>query len=85
MMMTWRVVGQVAVGRRPHLSVFGKDYNTPDGTGVRDYIHVMVRPWHEADGSRMGPDFGCCYWCLVPLGAFCPRHPHAVGDPGWWD
>jgi UDP-glucose 4-epimerase len=34
-------VAQVAVGRRPHLSVFGNDYNTPDGTGVRDYIHVV--------------------------------------------
>ena len=33
-------VAQVAVGRRPHLSVFGDDYDTPDGTGVRDYIHV---------------------------------------------
>jgi len=33
-------VAQVAVGRRPHLSVFGNDYPTPDGTGVRDYIHV---------------------------------------------
>ena len=33
-------VAQVAVGRRPHLNVFGKDYPTPDGTGVRDYIHV---------------------------------------------
>ena len=34
-------VAQVAVGRRPHLSVFGGDYPTPDGTGVRDYIHVV--------------------------------------------
>jgi UDP-glucose 4-epimerase len=33
-------VAQVAVGRRPQLSVFGNDYDTPDGTGVRDYIHV---------------------------------------------
>jgi len=33
-------VAQVAVGRRPHLSVFGSDYPTADGTGVRDYIHV---------------------------------------------
>jgi UDP-glucose 4-epimerase len=32
---------QVAVGRRPHLNVFGNDYPTPDGTGVRDYIHVV--------------------------------------------
>lgn len=33
-------VAQVAVGRREKLSVFGNDYPTPDGTGVRDYIHV---------------------------------------------
>jgi len=34
-------VAQVAVGKRPFLQVFGSDYATPDGTGVRDYIHVM--------------------------------------------
>jgi UDP-glucose 4-epimerase len=34
-------VSQVAVGRRPFLNVYGNDYDTPDGTGVRDYIHVM--------------------------------------------
>lgn len=34
-------ISQVAVGKRAQLSVFGNDYNTPDGTGVRDYIHVM--------------------------------------------
>ncbi|MBP1326101.1 UDP-glucose 4-epimerase [Leucobacter exalbidus] len=34
-------VAQVAVGKREKLSVFGDDYPTPDGTGVRDYIHVM--------------------------------------------
>jgi UDP-glucose 4-epimerase len=34
-------VTQVATGERPHLNVFGNDYDTPDGTGVRDYIHVM--------------------------------------------
>ena len=34
-------ITQVAVGRRDHLSVFGNDYPTPDGTGVRDYIHVV--------------------------------------------
>lgn len=33
-------VAQVAVGKREHLNVFGNDYETPDGTGVRDYIHV---------------------------------------------
>jgi UDP-glucose 4-epimerase len=34
-------VAQVAAGLRPALQVFGNDYDTPDGTGVRDYIHVM--------------------------------------------
>lgn len=34
-------IAQVAVGRRAELSVFGSDYPTPDGTGVRDYIHVV--------------------------------------------
>src|SRR5471032_127242 len=34
-------IAQVAVGRRPSLAIFGNDFPTPDGTGVRDYIHVM--------------------------------------------
>jgi UDP-glucose 4-epimerase len=34
-------VAQVAVGKRPRLQVFGADYDTPDGTGVRDYLHVV--------------------------------------------
>jgi len=34
-------VAQVAVGKRPHLNVYGNDYATPDGTGIRDYIHVQ--------------------------------------------
>jgi UDP-glucose 4-epimerase len=34
-------IAQVAVGRLPELRVFGNDYPTPDGTGIRDYIHVM--------------------------------------------
>ena len=53
-------VAQVAVGRRPFLQVFGNDYPTPDGTGVRDYIHVCdlaeghvaaLRRLLEASGS----------------------------------
>ena len=35
-------ITQVAVGKRPELGVFGNDYPTPDGTGVRDYIHVVA-------------------------------------------
>ncbi|WP_416512011.1 UDP-glucose 4-epimerase GalE [Idiomarina sp. HB] len=34
-------ISQVAIGRMPHLSIFGRDYPTKDGTGVRDYIHVV--------------------------------------------
>ena len=34
-------VTQVAIGKRDRLLVFGGDYDTPDGTGVRDYIHVL--------------------------------------------
>lgn len=34
-------IAQVAVGKRPALRIWGSDYPTPDGTGVRDYIHVM--------------------------------------------
>ena len=35
-----KVASEVATGKRPHLSIFGTDFPTPDGTGVRDYIHV---------------------------------------------
>ena len=34
-------ISQTAIGKREHLNVFGNDYPTPDGTGVRDYIHVV--------------------------------------------
>ena len=34
-------ITQVAIGKLPELNVFGDDYPTPDGTGVRDYIHVL--------------------------------------------
>lgn len=46
-------VAQVAVGRQPELRVFGGDYPTPDGTGVRDYIHVM----DLAEGHRAAVDW----------------------------
>jgi UDP-glucose 4-epimerase len=45
-------VSQVAVGRRAQLQVFGGDWPTPDGTGVRDYIHVM----DLAEGHRAALD-----------------------------
>jgi len=38
--LLFKVAAEVAVGKRKHLNIFGTDYPTPDGTGVRDYIHV---------------------------------------------
>src|SRR5690606_4358250 len=35
-----KVASQAALGDRPHLEIFGRDYPTPDGTCIRDYIHV---------------------------------------------
>lgn len=47
-------IAQVAVGRRESLAVFGNDYPTPDGTGIRDYIHVMdLADGHIAAMSRL--------------------------------
>jgi UDP-glucose 4-epimerase len=47
-------VAQVAVGRRPRLSIFGGDYPTDDGTGVRDYIHVVdLAQGHVAALSKL--------------------------------
>lgn len=52
-------IAQVAVGRRDKLSVFGDDYPTPDGTGVRDYIHVMdLADGHIAALKAVGEQAG---------------------------
>ena len=52
-------IAQVAVGRREKLSVFGDDYPTVDGTGVRDYIHVMdVADGHIAALNAVGLQSG---------------------------
>lgn len=53
-------VAQVAVGKRAQLSVFGDDYNTHDGTGVRDYIHVMdLAAGHLAALDYLPKQAGC--------------------------
>ncbi|WP_026177531.1 UDP-glucose 4-epimerase GalE [Thiobacillus denitrificans] len=58
-------VAQVAVGRRPHLNVFGGDYPTPDGTGVRDYIHVVdLARGHVAALNRLQHHGGLHTWNL---------------------
>ncbi|XP_060938615.1 UDP-glucose 4-epimerase isoform X2 [Limanda limanda] len=53
-------VAQVAVGRRKCLNVFGNDYDTVDGTGVRDYIHVVdLAKGHMAALKKLKEDCGC--------------------------
>ncbi|TVR18165.1 MAG: UDP-glucose 4-epimerase GalE [Planctomycetota bacterium] len=53
-------ITQVAVGRRPHLQIFGDDYSTPDGTGVRDYIHVVdLAKAHVAALAALPKITGC--------------------------
>lgn len=53
-------VAQVAIGRRKCLSVFGNDYDTVDGTGVRDYIHVVdLAKGHIAALKKLQDNCGC--------------------------
>ena len=53
-------ITQVAVGRREYLSVFGNDYDTHDGTGVRDYIHVVdLAKGHVAAADYVLRHTGC--------------------------
>ena len=53
-------ITQVAVGRREKLSIFGDDYDTPDGTGVRDYIHVVdLAKGHVAAVKYAATHSGC--------------------------
>jgi UDP-glucose 4-epimerase len=53
-------VAQVAIGRLEKLNIFGGDYPTPDGTGVRDYIHVMdLAAGHLKAMSKLDSNHGC--------------------------
>ena len=83
-------VAQVAVGRRERLSVFGNDYATRDGTGVRDYIHVvdlarghvsaMVTLEETAKDAPLVVNLGtgCGYTVLEVVGAFEKASGRAV-------
>ena len=58
-------ISQVAVGRREHLNVFGNDYPTPDGTGVRDYIHVVdLAQGHVKAVEKLAEGPGVRVWNL---------------------
>jgi len=59
-------IAQVAIGQRAELEVFGNDYETPDGTGVRDYIHVMdLADGHVAAFNYLSEHTG---WSAINLG-----------------
>jgi UDP-glucose 4-epimerase len=70
-------ITQVAIGKRDKLSVFGDDYDTPDGTGVRDYIHVVdlakghlkalekIMKENIAESYNLGTGKGCSVLDLV--------------------
>lgn len=58
-------VTQVAVGKLDHLRVFGNDYDTPDGTGVRDYIHVVdLAAGHVKALKKIEEKAGLCIYNL---------------------
>ena len=58
-------ISQVAVGLRPSVFIFGNDYPTPDGTGIRDYIHVVdLAKGHLAALSYLDTHSGCFLWNL---------------------
>lgn len=58
-------VVQVGAGLRKELSIFGDDYPTPDGTGVRDYIHVLdLADGHLAAMAHLMDNRGCRVWNL---------------------
>ena len=81
-------ISQVAVGRRDHLTVFGNDYDTPDGTCRRDYIHVMdLAEGHvkaaEYAASHAGTEVfnlgtGSPYSVLEMVGAFSRACGHQI-------
>ena len=58
-------ITQVAVGKREELGVFGNDYDTPDGTGVRDYIHVVdLADGHVKALKKIEEKAGLCIYNL---------------------
>ncbi len=81
-------IAQVAVGRREYLNVWGNDYPTPDGTGVRDYIHVVdlaaghvkaVEKLAEGPGVRVwNLGTGCGYSVVEMAKAFEQASGHPV-------
>ena len=58
-------IAQVAIGKRPQVNIFGNDYDTPDGTGVRDYIHVVdLARGHVKALKKLAPNSGVSLYNL---------------------
>ena len=58
-------ITQVAIGKRPYLNIYGNDYPTVDGTGVRDYIHVVdLAEGHVATLAKLAQNPGLCIYNL---------------------
>lgn len=58
-------VAQTAIGKREYVHVYGDDYETPDGTGVRDYIHVVdLAKGHLAAMKKLAEECGVCVYNL---------------------
>ncbi len=71
-------IAQVAVGRLEKLNVFGDDYNTPDGTGIRDYIHVVDLAKGHIKALEYAADHTGCE--AVNLGTGCGSSVLQVKD-----
>jgi len=64
-------IAQVAAGKLKEINVFGDDYPTPDGTGVRDYIHVVdLAKGHLSALAKIGKGFGAVAYNLGAGGAY---------------
>jgi len=77
-------IAQVAIGQREFLNVFGNDYPTPDGTGVRDYIHVVdLANGHIAALNNLNQKGGLL---TVNLMGWTPPSCNGIKVPKWkWD
>lgn len=87
-------ITQVAIGKRPQLQVYGDDYDTPDGTGVRDYIHVVdlalghvkavenARKRMALISTTLAPALAtaCLTWCM-PLRKLPAKNPLSGNRP----
>src|SRR5207237_378809 len=75
-------VAQVAVGRRPHLHVWGRDYSTPDGTAVRGYsARELVKAFEGASGKPIALEFHPRR--AGDVASYCADASLAANELGW--